>query len=201
MSLHAPRLHARYAQCTERLILIAAAAVMACFAVSAAPADAQTAPVRGPAPESAGNVTAPVFVPTAGPAIPYSDAVDGPLFFQRFAPAEPNDRGSTFTDAGAGLPYPGPNADELQKLAMARAAIEASRNAGTLVTVGPAEIRGPTDPAVLERIKQESLRTVPESPVAPLPEACVGSVPPSVQIPAAIGSDGKPLTEAGKGEK
>jgi hypothetical protein len=72
------------------------------------------------------------------------------------APVEPEDRGSSFTDAGLGQENV-PNVIERAKLAMARAAIEAARAAGTLnMTAAPGPLLPPA-PADIEAIKLEQL--------------------------------------------
>jgi hypothetical protein len=99
-------------------------------------AGAGDAPDRGqPAPATAQGaeaIQAPAAPLPAAPDLPY-----GPLQLFTLSPVEPLDRGSDFTDAGFGSAAGAPTALELAKLDMARAAIEASRAAGTLNAVGP----------------------------------------------------------------
>ncbi|MBM4117313.1 hypothetical protein FJ251_06145 [bacterium] len=61
----------------------------------------------------------------------------GPLELLTLSPVDPLDRGSDFTDAGLGRGLAAPTALEQSKLALARAAVEASRAAGTLYAIGP----------------------------------------------------------------
>jgi hypothetical protein len=89
-------------------------------------------------------------------------------------------RADVFTDANAGLPLPEANAIERVKLEMARAAIEASRAAGTL------EMQLPDDtlPATLEELqamKEQALAAKVSAPLPADPIAGVGEELPSVQ--------------------
>jgi hypothetical protein len=80
--------------------------------------------------------------------------------FLQFASGEIDDKGSSFTDAGAGRVNAGPNALERAKLDMARAAVEASRAAGTLF-VSAAGPTLPERPADIEAIKLQQLLSTP----------------------------------------
>lgn len=82
----------------------------------------------------------------------------GPLELLTLSPVDPLDRGSDFTNAGLGRGPAAPTRDEAAKLAMARAAVEASRAAGTLYAVGPR----PADLGDLEALraaKRDRLRS------------------------------------------
>ncbi len=80
------------------------------------------------------------------------------------SPTELEDRGSSFTDAGLGQEN-APNIIERAKLEMARAAIEASRAAGTLnMMTAPGPVLPPA-PADIEAIKLEQLSNLSPPPV------------------------------------
>ncbi|MBD3162578.1 MAG: hypothetical protein GF346_09445, partial [Candidatus Eisenbacteria bacterium] len=91
---------------------------------------AETPPDQGPARESAPQQTEEVQAPNE-PIVESAEVPIGPMILRTIPTADPNDKGSTYTDMGT----PGGatlNALEEAKLAMARRAIEASRRAGTL---------------------------------------------------------------------
>ncbi len=106
---------------------------------------------------------------------------------QFLAPVSAEDRGSSFTDAGLGS-VNDPNAIERAKLAMARAAIEASRVAGTLIMPAlPGPVLPPA-PADIEPIKLE--RYLNPAPIAV----------PEMAGPDGIGGGLNPIQEIGSDE-
>ena len=82
-------------------------------------------------------------------------------------------RGHSFTDAGLDQPTAPPTAHERVKLELARAAVEASRRAGTLFAPPREELR-PALPALDPARKLARLRT---QPVSLRPDAAVGLSP------------------------
>ncbi|MFB3908645.1 MAG: hypothetical protein ACE15D_09615 [Candidatus Eisenbacteria bacterium] len=100
-------------------------------------------------------------------------APDGALNRHEVPGAGPEDRSDTVTDAGYGLPPAAPNALERTKLEMARAAVEASRRAGTLETRGGAEdgtlVTTEEQEAIkLQRLEALAPATITEDPAAGL---------------------------------
>ncbi len=184
--------------CSHRFGRLACAAFLILVCIYVLPAWAQAPPERGPA-------VGPVSVaPIQGEAATLPPPSAKWLLILRPSPAiDLRDKGSTFTDAAFGEAHSAPNALEQEKLARARSAIEASRQAGTLVPLARPEIQGPPDPAQLEALKVTSVRGAPDPPqLVPDPAACVGVVPPPVQVPAEIGADGRPVSEsAGTGKE
>lgn len=104
------------------------------------------------------------------------------LQVRELPPVNEQDKGSSFTDGAFGLPAAPPNALELEKLALARAAVEASRQAGTLFAVEPEE--DPPAPSIeeIEAAKMELLRSVQPVVLPPDPVTAVGIEVPPVQV-------------------
>jgi len=90
-------------------------------------------------------------------------------------------RADMFTDSGLGQPAGPITAAERSKLEMARAAIEASRAAGTLFVTELPEDTIPATEAELQAMKMQQLAARGSTPPAPDPVAGVGSNLPSVQ--------------------
>ena len=90
-------------------------------------------------------------------------------------------RGAQFTDARLGLAAGPITAGERSKLEMARAAIEASRAAGTLFVTELPDDTVPATEAELESMKMQMLAARQSTPPAPDPVAGVGENIPSVQ--------------------
>jgi len=90
-------------------------------------------------------------------------------------------RGATFTDARFGLPAGPITAGERSKLDMARAAIEASRAAGTLFVTELPDDTVPATEAELQSMKMQQLAARRSTPPAADPVAGVGENIPSVQ--------------------
>ncbi len=138
-------------------------------------------PVRGVGPVDA---PAPRYEPIHSPPPPADwvpSAPTGELVSLARAPVEANDKGSTFTDAGARLSPQGPNLLERQKLEMARRAIEASRAAGTLDVTPIDGVEGHATAADAES-RLDLLHNLPGTPLQPDPAAAIGEMP-SAQIP------------------
>lgn len=124
------------------------------IALSAAPSYllASDTPTQGPpvevAPLAADAIQAPpgLSEPTVG-------SHTGEMVFATIAPADPADKGSTMTDAGRAGGSAAPTSAEEAKLALARAAIEASRAAGTLGGAALPEPAASVAPGDIERSK------------------------------------------------
>lgn len=135
------------------------------------PALASETPNRGPATETPAQSAESIQAPVMGPLLPENLRLGGPLEPVTLSPVDELDRGSTFTDAGLGLRAEGDdvlNAIERAKLDMARAAVEASRAAGTLYVMGPQ----PGNPADLD-----ALRAAKDALQQSMPPAAVPSTP------------------------
>lgn len=94
------------------------------------------------------------LIPTL-PEIPWTWQPVGPLELRFADPFGPDDKGSTYTDMG-GLGESRLTERESALLALSRAAVEASRLAGTLGVGAPVGPRTPTDPATAQRLKAEA---------------------------------------------
>jgi len=116
--------------------------------------------------------------------LPFVGQPYGLLELLTLNPVDPLDRGSDFTDAGLGAAPAAPSALEATKLAMARAAIEASRTAGTLYGIGP-QPAALAAPEVHRAAKLDRLRTQAPAPA------------PAVAGPAGIGGGLDPLQLVG----
>jgi hypothetical protein len=90
-------------------------------------------------------------------------------------------RAASFTDANLGLPAGPITAGERSKLDMARAAIEASRAAGTLLVTELPEDTIPATEAELQSMKMQQLEARGSVAPAPDPFAGIGPNIPSVQ--------------------
>jgi hypothetical protein len=95
--------------------------------------------------------------------------------------ADSEHRAETLTDARLGLPAGPITAGERSKLEMARAAIEASRAAGTLFITALPEDTVPATEAELAAMKMQMLEARTSVPPAADPAAGVGPNLPSVQ--------------------
>lgn len=103
----------------------------------------------------AGEVTTPAFAPIANP---NGDRLDAGVLTPKQVRMDPlYHRGGTYTDAGEGRANV-LNEVELRKFAAARAAIEASRAAGTLYIVALPDDTVPATPADVEQMKLDQLR-------------------------------------------
>lgn len=89
----------------------------------------------------------------------------GPLELLTLSPVDPLDRGSDFTDGGLGRGPAAPTALEQSKLALARAAVEASRAAGTLYAIGPR----PADLGNLDALRAAKLDRLRSQAPVPTP--------------------------------
>jgi len=83
------------------------------------------------------------------------------LILREMPPVDPQDSGSFYTDAGLNRPASGPTERERVKLAMARAAVEASRAAGTLYNQPNLEDAAAMAPEDAEAQKLRRLRSAP----------------------------------------
>jgi hypothetical protein len=90
-------------------------------------------------------------------------------------------RAEMFTDAGLGQPAGPITAAERSKLEMARAAIEASRAAGTLFVTELPDDTIPATEAELQAMKMQQLAARGSTPPAADPVAGIGSSLPSIQ--------------------
>jgi hypothetical protein len=137
------------------------------------------------------------------PAIPVTEAelpAGSELTPREVVPVDPNDKGSVYTE-GAGETLVGPpTALEAAKMAMARAAIEASRIAGTLF-VPAAEITPDDAGSQSEAMKLQRLATNPPAPVVADPAAGSGVVTPPVQEVGPAGLTPQELEKLGKERK
>jgi hypothetical protein len=117
------------------------ALVVYLVALVAWPAFAEDRPQSGPGETvTESNPQIEQRVPDAAKRPAGSEMVVRPL-----EPRLPEDKGSVVTDAGADLPLATPNAHELSKLEAARAAVEASRLAGTLHSAPAIPLQRATD--------------------------------------------------------
>ncbi|MFO7653854.1 MAG: hypothetical protein R6X25_08550 [Candidatus Krumholzibacteriia bacterium] len=104
----------------------------------------------------------------------------GAALVLREAPlADGQDRGSFYTDAGEGRTGVQPNRAEQEKLASARAAVAAARDAGTL-HAGPPEVPN-VSAAEIERRKREHLAALQPQVLPGADGSGAGEVPPPVQ--------------------
>ena len=104
-------------------------------------------------------------VPTADPTELSMTTGQVELITAKIGPVDATDRGSVMTSGGSSETYAGPTLYETRKLEMARAAIEASRVAGTLEVI-PDETPGPS--RTPEKILQEKLqRLLTQEPQTP----------------------------------
>lgn len=142
-----------------------ALALLGCCLAVALPAVADEPDRGAPAPstqaDSAEAIQAPAPSADAAAETPFI----GPLELLTLSPVDPLDRGSDFTDAGLGRGPAAPTLDEAAKLAMARAAVEASRAAGTLYAVGPR----PADLGDLDALRAAKLDRLRSQAPAPTP--------------------------------
>lgn len=96
------------------------------------------------------------------PQFPWSWQPVGPLELRYSDPLGPDDKGSTYTDMGVS----GESRlteREVALLELSRAAVEASRLAGTLGTGAPSGPRTPSDPLAARRLKDEAATHPPVS--------------------------------------
>ncbi len=131
-------------------------------------------PAEAPA-QSAEAIQAP-----AAPLLPADGLPYGPLELLTLNPVDPLDRGSDLTDAGLDAAPAMPSALEEAKLAMARAAVEASRAAGTLYVIGP-QPAALAPPEMQRAAKLDRLRSQPPVPM------------PDLAGPAGVGGGLEPL--------
>jgi len=116
-------------------------------------------------------------------AIPMEDGVEVELPSLQSMPiaGDSEHRAETFTDARWGLPAGPITAGERSKLEMARAAIEASRAAGTLFVTALPEDTVPATEVELQAMKMQMLEARASVPPAADPVAGIGPSLPSVQ--------------------
>jgi len=114
------------------------------------------------------------------------DPVSPPLELRAVSPAAAAEKADTFTDAGFGLAPAPLTALEESKFRLARAAIEASRRAGTLERAEPVDPATVPSPEDWEAIKRQALEATPAVTLAPDPAAGVGveTAPPEAAGPA-----------------
>jgi len=98
----------------------------------------------------------------------------GDLILREMGPGIPHDKGSLYTDGGEGLPPSGANSLERAKLDMARAAVEASQAAGTLLMRPATDTGIVPSPPDLGAIKLECLQSTPPAELPPDPAAGAG---------------------------
>jgi len=91
-------------------------------------------------------------------------------------------RGAFLTDASAGLPAGPLTAGERAKMDAARAAVEASRAAGTLFVTELPDVALPATPDELQAMKMQQLAARPSFPPAPDPIAGVGEDLKAIQL-------------------
>lgn len=140
-----------------------ALALLGCCLAVAVPAMADEPDRGAPAPSPQADAAEAIQAPAPSTDVAAETPFIGPLELLTLSPVDPLDRGSDFTDAGLGRGPAAPNALEQSKLALARAAIEASRAAGTLYAVGPR----PADLGDLEALraaKRDRLRSQAPAP-------------------------------------
>lgn len=158
---------------------VAALIAVAALGWSVSPALSEDAPNQGAAPQQSNDtvneIQAPPAPPAVEPALPPSE-----IFYLERGPVAPEDKGSVYTDMGAGIPAAAPNDYEAMKLAMAREAIERARSLGLLDQMSRID-----PPAVLstEELQQQKmlLLKAPAAPIAADPAAGVGTVAPPIQ--------------------
>lgn len=119
---------------------------------------------------------------------------------QEASAVDPNDKGSVYTDGSIGAVVGPPPALEEAKLAMGRAAVEASRLAGTLFIM-PAEEGPAEEDETLETRKLEHLSTMPPAPVVADPAAGSGVETPPVQQTGPVGLTPEEIEKLGKERK
>lgn len=107
--------------------------------------------------------------------------VEAPSLQPTSIAADSEHRAATFSDARLGLPAGPITAGERSKLVMARAAIEASRAAGTLFVTELPEDTVPATEAELQSMKIQQLDARASISPAPDPVAGIGPNIPSVQ--------------------
>jgi hypothetical protein len=152
----------------------------------AAPGIAAAADGPGPAIQPGVAIEGEAVEANLAPSLPIDEATlpEGVSMLPQEVPADDQQKGSVFTNAGEGLTLPAPDALALEKLAMARRAVEASRLAGTLyqaAIAAPADVFAPAD---LEAIKQQRLETLEPQVLPPDPAAMVGDFAPVQEIGA-----------------
>ena len=161
-------------------------------AIQAADAPASIQPGSQPAGEEVEAIQA--------PAIPVTE-IELPVGFemlpQDVVTTDPNDKGSVYTDGSLNAVAGPPTALESTKLAMGRAAIEASRQAGTL-QVAPTEITPDQSGDETEAAKLTRLATTPPAPVLADPAAGSGVETPPVQQVGPVGMTSEELQKLGK---
>lgn len=116
------------------------------------------------------------------PAISVEELIpmDGGRILRFLEPASEDDRGSYYSDGGLDPAGP-PNALERAKLEMARAAVEASRLAGTLYAPAPEEIGPNFTEDEIHAIKQQRLSAMTPAQIESDTVAGVGEGLPSIQ--------------------
>lgn len=115
-------------------------------------------------------------------------------------PADPNDKGSVYTDGSDDGVVGPPTALEIAKLAMGRDAIEASRIAGTLY-IPAVEITPEGAGSETELMKLQRLAAAPPAPVVTDPAAGSGVDTPPVQVVGPAGMTPQELEKLGKERK
>ncbi len=160
-------------------------------------ARAEEAPVNSrPEPRAAG--TSESIQAPAGPATLEPERVDFdvPVLDSRTIAPDANHRGAVETDAGAALgAVSALTPAERTKLDLARAAVEASRTAGTLYVTEMPEDTIAATPEELASMKLQQFEARPPAPVLPDPLAGVGADLPAVQE---IGPSGLSAVEEAK---
>ncbi len=161
-------------------------------AIQAADAPASIQPGSQPAGEEVEAIQAPAIpvmeteLPLGLELIPHDAVI-----------TDPNDKGSVYTDGSLGAIAGPPTALESAKLAMGRAAIEASRQAGTL-QVAPTEITPDQSGDETEAMKLTRLATTPPAPVIADPAAGSGVETAPVQMVGPVGMTPEELQKLGK---
>ena len=137
------------------------------------------------------------------PAIPFVEAelpVGSALLPQDTPVTDPNDKGSVHTDGSIGAIVGPPTALEVEKLAMGRAAIDASRQAGTLF-VPATEVTPDSAGEDTEAEKLERLAATQPAPVVEDPAAGSGVETAPVQMVGPDGLTPAEIQKLGKGGK
>lgn len=146
----------------------------------AAPAACAAADGPGPAIQPGRPIEGEAVEAIQAPDLPYQESAPtaGAVVLSQEVPADDQQKGSVFTNAGAALTPPPPDALALAKLEMARRAIEASRLAGTLYALPSEDPEDVVAPEDLDAIKRQRLEAMQPQALASDPAAMVGDFPP-----------------------
>ncbi|MBK8229440.1 MAG: hypothetical protein IPK72_02400 [Candidatus Eisenbacteria bacterium] len=158
------RIHSLPRTVWSRTLVHAGLVLIAVVGASAAGIAGGSALAEGPDSQPGPNPVDPSLVP-ALPEIPWTWLPVGPLELRFADPFGPEDKGGTYTDMG-GLGENRLTQREVALLELSRAAVEASRLAGTLGVGAPIGPRTPADPAGAARLKEDMVRARVSRPVS-----------------------------------